>query len=236
MLRLVSEEPTEYRQYRFRPPPGATELLIVRHGESAPARPGEQFALTDGHGDPELAPDGQWQAEQLGVRLAQERIDAIYVTSLRRTHETAAPLAARLGLEPIVEPDLREVYLGEWEGGVYRQKAAEGDPAFREAMAQGEWGLIPGAETTEELRTRTVAAIERIVERHPDQRVVVVSHGGVIGCLLAHTTGGRAFAFVGADNASISHLVVAGGHWMLRRFNDTGHLAGELSAAAEPPT
>jgi probable phosphoglycerate mutase len=232
----AAPKPEGFRQYRFTPPPGATELLIVRHGESAPARPDQPFALADGHGDPELAPEGRWQAEQLGMRLAEERIDAIYVTSLRRTRETAAPIAQRVGLEPIVERDLREVFLGDWEGGLYRQKAAEGDPIFREAMTTGEWGLIPGAETTEQLRTRSVAAIGRIVERHPDQRVVVVSHGGVIGCLLAHATGGRPFAFVGADNASISHIVVTTGVWILRRFNDTGHLAGELSVAPEPPT
>lgn len=233
---MPHDEPTEYRQYRFRPPPGATELLVVRHGESAPARPGERFALKDGHGDPELAPEGRWQAEQLGIRLAKETIHAIYVTTLQRTHETAAPLAERLGITTLVEPDLREVHLGEWEGGLYRQKAAEGHPAFRAMMADGEWGHIPGAETTEQLRRRSVAAIERIVARHPDERVVVVAHGGVIGCLLAHATGGRTFAFTGADNGSISHLVVADGHWILRRFNDTGHLAGELSAAPDPPT
>ena len=88
------DEVKEYRQHRFEPPPGATELLIVRHGESAPARPDVKFALTEGHGDPELAPDGRWQAEQLGRRLSKERIDAVYVTPLRRTHETAAPLDA----------------------------------------------------------------------------------------------------------------------------------------------
>lgn len=232
----VPPEPRVLRQYRFAPPPGATELLVVRHGESAPARPGRTFALTDGHGDPELAPEGRRQAEQLGQRLAKEQIDAIYVTSLRRTQETAAPLAERLGLTPSVERDLREVHLGEWEGGLYRQKAAEGDPLFRQAMEAGEWGMIPGAETTEQLRTRCVAGIGRIVAAHPDQRVVVVVHGGVIGALLAHATGGRPFAFVGADNASISHLVVVGDRWILRRFNDTGHLAGELSVAPEPPT
>lgn len=236
MLRTVPDETTEYRQYRFRPPPGATELLVVRHGESAPARPGQQFALADGHGDPELAPEGRWQAEQLGVRLAKEDIHAIYVTSLRRTHETARPLATRLGLEPVVERDLREVFLGEWEGGMYRQKAAEGDPLFLKAMKEGEWGHIPGAETSAELRERSVAAIERIVQQHPDERVVVVSHGGVIGCLLGHSTGARPLAFIGADNASISHIVVSDGNWILRRFNDTGHLDGELSAVPEPPT
>ena len=48
----------------------------MRHGESAPARHNQRFTLTDGHGDPELAPDGRWQAEQLGIRLSRERIDA----------------------------------------------------------------------------------------------------------------------------------------------------------------
>ena len=50
------------------------------------------------------------------------------MTTLRRTHQTAAPLARRTGLELRVEADLREVYLGEWEGGIFRQKVAEADP------------------------------------------------------------------------------------------------------------
>ena len=76
--------------------------------------PGHPFPLVDGHGDPALAPEGEEQAERVGERLARLPIDAIYVTTLRRTHQTAAPLAARLGLRPMVEPDLREVHLGEW--------------------------------------------------------------------------------------------------------------------------
>jgi 2,3-bisphosphoglycerate-dependent phosphoglycerate mutase len=230
------QENGEIRQFRFEPPPGATELLLVRHGESAPARPGERFPLVDGHGDPPLAAQGRWQAEQLGVRLAGEGVHAVYVTSLRRTQETAAPLARLTELEPVVEPDLREVFLGDWEGGLFRFKAAEGDPRFIEAMQQEEWGRLPGAETNEQLQARVLPALRRIVDRHPDQRVVVVAHGGVIGCVLAHIAGSRPFAFAGNDNGSISHVVAIGDRWVLRRFNDTGHLAGELSAVAEPPT
>lgn len=229
-------QPTEYRQHRFEPPPGSTEILLVRHGESAPARVGEQFELVDGQGDPPLAVEGRWQAEQLGLRLAGEDIHAVYVTTLRRTHETAAPLAARLGIEPVVDRDLREVFLGEWEGGLFRIKGAEGDPIFLRVIEDGEWGHIPGAESVAQLQSRVVPAIQRIAERHTDERVVVVTHGGVIGCLLSHATGGRPFAFAGADNASVSHLVVVGERWILRRFNDTGHLAGELSAVPDPLT
>jgi probable phosphoglycerate mutase len=232
----VSEPPSEYRQHRFAAPDGACEVLLVRHGESAPARPDEPFPLVDGHGDPPLAPDGRWQADRLGSRMAAERIDAVYVTTLRRTHETAAPLAAALGLTPVVEPDLREVFLGEWEGGRYRQKVAERDPVAVRSFTEEEWGVIPGAESNAALAARVVPALQRVADRHGGERVVVVAHGGVIGCLLSHATGARPWAFVGADNGSISHLVVVGERWVLRRYNDTGHLAGELSAAAVPLT
>lgn len=232
----MPEQPAEYRQHRFRTPSGGCELFVVRHGESAPAVPGRPFALVDGHGDPELAPDGRWQAERVGERLAAETIDAIYVTSLRRTQETAAPLAARLGLTPVVEPQLREVFLGEWEGGVMRVRVAEGDPVAGRLFAEQDWGVIPGAESNADLAARVVPALQAIADAHPDQRVVVVVHGGVIGAILAHASGARPFAFAGADNGSISHLVITGGQWIVRRFNDTGHLAGELSAEPDPLT
>lgn len=105
-----------YRQIRYARPPGACEILLVRHGESEEARPDHPFPLVDGQGDPALHPTGEAQARRVAERLAGESIDAVYVSSLRRTRLTAAPLLAMLGVEPVVEPDLREVHLGEWEG------------------------------------------------------------------------------------------------------------------------
>jgi probable phosphoglycerate mutase len=217
---------TEYRQYRFTPPPGATTILLVRHGESQAARADQPFALRDGHGDPPLAPAGIAQAERLAERLARETVDALYVTSLRRTHETAAPLAARLGIETREEPDLREVFLGEWEGGQFRVKAAEGDPLFRRIFEEERWDVVPGAEPLEVFDTRVQAGLRRIVAAHPDERVVVVAHGGVIGHILHVVTQARRFAFSTVDNASISEIVVGPEHAILRRYNDTAHLLG----------
>jgi len=215
---------TTYRQRRFQRPPGATEILLVRHGESAPEVPGQPAPQVDGHGDPELAAGGRRQAELVGARLARQPIAAIYVSTLRRTHETAAPLARHLGLTPIVEPDLREVHLGEWEGS-FRQRVAEGGPVVAQLFEEGRWDVIPGAETAEAFAARTSAAIHRIVAAHPDRLVAVVCHGGVIGQLVATASrGGNAFAFSGADNASISRLVVAGDRWIIRGFNDVAHL------------
>lgn len=231
------DRPTEYRQYRFRRPPGATEVFLVRHGESEPVVDGVLVPDVDGHADPALAPDGRWQAEQVGRRLADQQVDAIYVTTLRRTHETAAPLAARLGLTPVVEPDLREVHLGEWEGGLFRRHAAEGHPLALKMFEEQRWDVVPGAEQTEAFGARVRAGIERIVAAHPDQRVVVVVHGGVIGELVRQAVGGSmGFAFVGADNGSITHLVVTGDRWIVRRFNDTAHLGGfDLDAEPDLP-
>lgn len=213
------------RQERYAPPPGATVVLLVRHGESEAAHPDRPFPLVDGHGDPALHPNGRAQAERVGARLAASRIDAIYVTSLRRTHETAAPLAAAVGMEPRVEPDLREVHLGDWEGGVFRFHVAAGHPAALQMRAEQRWDAIPGGEPRDVFHDRTQSAFLRIVAAHPGERVVVVSHGGVIGHLLHHASGSQPFAFLGADNASISEIVVtAEGQQIVRRFNDSTHL------------
>lgn len=225
--------PEGFRQHRYRPPETATTILLVRHGESAPAREDEPFSLVDGHGDPPLHDEGHRQAERLAARLARERVDAIYVTTLQRTHQTAAPLAEALGLRPIVEPDLREVHLGEWEGGLLRVKAAAGDPLFARIFVDERWDVIPGAEPSEVFAARTLAGIERIAAAHPGGRVVAVTHGGVIGQLLCAATGARGFAFSGADNASISEIVMETvqrdgqeprRRIVVRRFNDTSHL------------
>jgi len=217
-------EPRVFRQSRFLNPPGAAELVLVRHGESEPLVEGSAFPLVGGHGDPALAPEGQAQAECVGERLADEPIGAIYVTTLRRTVETAAPLAARLGLTPRVEPDLREVHLGDWEGELFRQKVADGDPVVLRMAEEQRWDVIPGAEPAEQFAARVRRGILTIAAAHPDERVVVVAHGGTIGEALAQATGSRPWAFVGADNGSISRLVVHGDRWVLRGFNDTRHL------------
>jgi probable phosphoglycerate mutase len=221
----------EYRQYRFAVPPGATDLIIIRHGESAPWRAGVLVPDWHGHGDPDLAPEGHEQAQRLADRLQHEQIDAIYVSPLRRTAQTIAPLADKLGITPAVEPDLREVYLGEWEDeGKFRRFTSEGHEVALRMFAEQRWDVIPGAESTADLTTRLRGGIARIVAAHPDQRVVVVAHGGVIGTLLSIATGSEGFAFITADNASISEIVVHDDRWIVRRFNDISHLGPALPA------
>ena len=221
-------EVKEYRQHSFQRPPGATEILLVRHGESRAASAENPFPLVDGHGDPELHANGRAQAQRVGDRLRHEPIDAIYVTSLQRTAETAAPLAAHLDITPIVEPNLREVFLGDWEGGLLRIKAAEGHPAFLQMQAEQRWDAIPGAESWQQLNQRVMVGLNTIKSNHPDQLVVAVVHGGIIAHIVAHATGSKPFAFNGADNGSITNIVMSDEQIMVRRFNDASHLLDTL--------
>ena len=226
MTAAEAEEPTAFRQRRYEVPPDATDLLLVRHGASEAYRDGMPFALVGGHGDPPLSAEGAEQARLVSQRLAAAGLAAIYVTNLRRTAETAAPLAARLGIEPRLEADLREVYLGDWEGGLFRKNVAEGHPVSLRMTAQERWDVIPGAESSARLTGRVRAAISRIAAAHPGQRVAAFTHGGVIGEALAIASGCLPFAFLGAENTSISRLVIAADRWVVRGFNDTAHLDG----------
>jgi 2,3-bisphosphoglycerate-dependent phosphoglycerate mutase len=230
----TEEDPELYRQYRFSLPPGAADILLIRHGESQPARPEVAFPMVGGQADPPLDPRGRQEAELVAERLADQQLDAIYVTSLQRTAETAAPLAQRLGVAPVVEPDLTEVHLGEWEGPAFRINVAQGHPVAQQLFTEQRWDVIPGAESSEALEQRVRRGLERIAAKHPERRVAVFTHGGIIGTVAALATGSQPFAFLGADNGSITHLIMMEDRWMLRRFNDTGHLHTDLDRPPEP--
>lgn len=200
------------------------ELLLVRHGESEAYLDGIPFALAGGHGDPPLSPLGLEQAARVCARLGTAGIDAIYVTTLRRTARTAMPLAEQLGLNLRVEAGLREVYLGDWEGGLFRKMVAASHPTSQRMFSEERWDVIPGAEPAAAFADRVRAAILRLACGHPGERVAAFTHGGVIGQALALASGSRPFAFIGADNASISRLVISSDQWTVRAFNDTAHL------------
>ena len=222
------DDQAEVRQFRFERPPGATTILLVRHGESVPARADRPFPLVDGHGDPELHPQGELQAAKVAERLSRprrgEKISAVYVTNLRRTAQTAAPLCEALGLKPVVEADLREVFLGEWEGGVYRLRLREGGPIVDRLMTEGRWDVVPGAEPDDVFISRIRAGIGSIASAHPDSLVAAFTHGGVIGRIAAQAVGAKPMSFSGAENGSITELLVTQERWFLRNFNDTAHL------------
>jgi 2,3-bisphosphoglycerate-dependent phosphoglycerate mutase len=216
-----------YPQRTWSLPEDATEVLLVRHGASQDAIPGEPFEMLEGHANPALSPIGEQQAQAVGARLAQDPPDALFITSLRRTAETAQPLIDATNLTVTTIPELSEVRLGEWEGGELRVRTANGDPLVATIFEQQRWDVIPGAEPADAFAERVRTGLLRVVELTGAGRVAAaVVHGGVIGELARQATAAPRLAFVHAENASITRLVVfADGRWLLRSFNETAHLA-----------
>ena len=214
----------QYPQEDYSRPAGSIEVILVRHGASQAAVEDQPFELLEGQADPALSPAGERQAQLVADHLRHEPLSALYVTPLRRTAQTAAPLAAATGLEPVVVPELREVHLGELDGGAFRIAVRRRDPIVTEVFRRQRWDVIPGAESHDALGARVRDSILSIAARHPDACVAAFTHGGVIANIIAAATSARPFAFLGADNGSISHIVVTPERWIVRRFNDTAHL------------
>ena len=138
----------------------ATTILLTRHGETDWNR-ARRF---QGHADTPLNAAGQAQARRLADALTGERLDALYSSDLRRAHETAEIVGELLRLPITVDPDLREIDVGSWSGLTYDE------------IGERAWD----GETYEAHAERMLRAVSRIVERHPEGRVAIISHGGSV--------------------------------------------------------
>jgi broad specificity phosphatase PhoE len=155
-------------------------LILVRHAE-----PDEEMRdRVYGSLDPGLSERGQEHAGVIASQLARQPIAAVYTSPQLRATETAGPLAARLGLELTVEPDLREIDFGELEG-LTLAEAVERYPVESNWMVAPRNAVFPGGESVATLRARVVGAARAIADRHADETVAVFSHAVVIRAILA---------------------------------------------------
>jgi 2,3-bisphosphoglycerate-dependent phosphoglycerate mutase len=208
-------------------PADSAEILLVRHGTSGPESPELEHEFTpDGWGDPALAPEGREQARTVAARLESVPIAALFVTPLRRTVETAHPLAERTGLAPRVVRELSEVHMGEWEGAMHRIRIAENDSVWQRVLREERWDAIPGAERMEQFSTRVRTGMEKVASKVGAGNLgVAFVHGGVIGEVCRQASGSRPFAFVYADNGSITRIICRPeAWWQVHGFNDVSHL------------
>ena len=205
----------------------ATDLFLIRHAEQLSATvPGGELISDD---EDDLSALGKWQARRLAERLVRTvRLDALYSSSLLRALETAHPLSELARLETHVDGDLAELRI-HLPPDITPQAALE---AWLRTWRVPTEPALPDGESYLELQQRVASVIGSIVLAHPDQKVAVVTHGGVMMALFRYFLGIPIDhvmpAWARVDHTAIFHWrslqVQDVSGWELVAANDTHHL------------
>jgi len=179
--------------------------------------------------DVPLSDEGRNQARRLSQRLKDEKIAAVYASTMGRTMETARILAEPHGLEVQPRDGLREISHGRWE----QMTRKEVEQQFPEEAA--EWDKDPytfapaGGESGLAVTARALPALIELVRLHPRQNVVVVSHKATIRLLLSSLIGIDPRRYRDNLDQSPAALNIVDFrdpvHARLTLFNDTSHYA-----------
>jgi len=199
----------------------AERLILIRHGDLGARRRGRYIGRTDAP----LSQEGRRQAAALaGPLVRRPDVASVLVSPLRRTRETAE-LALGRGANFVVDPDLREIDFGRWEGMGFAKILAADPAAVDRWAALADNFAFPEGESIGNFRKRIGAAARRIAAG-PARTAVVVTHGGVIRFLICHFLGlpDRAHLLFDVQPASISEIRIDGGKGVLTLLNDRRHL------------
>lgn len=194
------------------------EIVLIRH--ALPVR--MDVAPGGGAADPGLAARGVEQAERVVAALQHDAIDALYSSPQQRAVETATPLAKELGMQPVLEPGIREFDSADPSYVPVEELRASGDPRWDRLVAGDLYsaGVDPVA-----FRSTVVEAVERIAKQHPGGRVVLVSHSGAINAYAGHVLGQQRPLFFAPSYCSITRIAVARtGRTGVISLNETGHV------------
>ncbi|RUL89068.1 histidine phosphatase family protein [Tautonia sociabilis] len=178
-----------------------TRVLLLRHAQtSAPDR------FHGAESDVGLGPEGWLQAQEAAEALAGLRPGAVYCSAMRRARETAGPIAAACGLDPIVVPELHERRMGPLSGSPIAEVRAEVD-RFIDRWGTGDHDAAhEGGESYRAIRDRVVPPFVSLAERHPGETVIAVLHGVVIRVLISALIDG--FSPADYRRIAIRHVAV----------------------------
>jgi broad specificity phosphatase PhoE len=202
-------------------------LILVRHGESV----GNYENRLQGQEDYKLTDLGQRQAELTALRLRDEGTSAVYTSPLLRAASTATTIGEVLGCAPLLLPGVAEYSFGELSGMTYREVREHFAATPETANLPAAEREYPGEEGRANFELRVIEAVWQVVEKHPNETVAVVSHGGPIALLCQSVLGlpyKRPMPF-GVDNCSLAIIEAPDGGTprdaaVLVRLNDTCHL------------
>mgnify|MGYP006352148343 FL=1 len=201
-------------------------LYLVRHAESDFGSSDFRAGVRGDQWDPPLGERGREQARLLAGRLhAMPMPAAVYSSPLRRARETVAAFAEPSGVEVVVEDDLAEAYLGDWEGKPFEEILSTDEQMLHRIRNQEPiWRHAPGVEDLRPFRARVRDAVERILSPPPTGNVLVVCHGAVINAYVAPLLGVDHEMFFVPENTSLNSVVVDGSLRRVRFLNDALHL------------
>lgn len=214
-------------------------VIVIRHAQTVWNAAGR----AQGQADPELSETGWRQCAEVARRLAPVTIDSLWSSDLRRARDTAMAVAEQhQGLEVRLDPDLREINLGEWEGADRKTLQRDWPDLYAAWQRRPSWDLVPGGEGSESFKARVMECFGRIVAAaSSDQTVAVVTHIGLIRTILATVVGADAGDLRwpwAIDNTGLTTLQGPAdvGAWntpalQVLAVNDTVHL-GPLSRPA----
>ena len=192
-------------------------LIIVRHGQTEE----NKKKTWQGHIDGILSKEGEEQSEKLAERLEKEGIDVIYCSDLQRTRNTVKPLLERMNVPIHYVKELRERDIGVLEG----LTGAEVKGCLEKNNMDINSNLITG-ETFDEVKERVAGIYKEASEKHEDETVLFVTHGGSISQLILHlfNYGHDKFKNYKPKNTSITEIKGYEKSLELSVFDDTTHL------------
>jgi len=158
----------------------ALELIIVRHGQSE----GNRDRRFTGHGPSPLTERGREEARATAARIASSPVTALYSSDLPRAVQTAEPIAELTGVSIVQDRALREKNFGDLTGMSFAELETKHPDVWRGLLARDPSFQPPGGESHVQCRERMNGYLEQLYERHPNGRVVLVTHGVAINHLL----------------------------------------------------
>jgi len=208
-----------------------TRLCIVRHGETD----WNAEHRVQGQLDVSLNATGRAQAAAVAQALSKEKFAAIYSSDLSRARQTAEPVARRLAMRVLLEPGLRERHYGIFERLTYaeaQQRHPEDYARFERRDPDYDFQTGEGLRVFSERAVRCVLAL---AGRHPGERILVVTHGGVLDKLYRFITGLPLSAprDFGIPNCAINRLETTPAGWQVRSWADVAHLESALDDLPE---
>lgn len=160
-------------------------LCMVRHGETE----WNAARRVQGQLDVPLSEVGRAQARSVAQALPEGRFSALYSSDLERVRQTAAPAAQRLGLEPRLDPRLRERHYGAFQSLTFAEAQASLPQDYARYVARDPEFDFGGGESLRDFSARAIGCLAAIAERHAGEEVLVFTHGGVLEMAYRRATG-----------------------------------------------